>query len=165
MAFRWHEPVVRKHHEGRRMHRLRNSERHFRRCGVVDSLIHAVVERRADRRIRVRGRISRDRLCRGADANGPGAKKTLLLSSLAPYFQSGIWETQGGKALNQSDSPMGGDFVASAYISIANPHCFKLLRQVISQAFSLALAKAGRSIAAKMAMTTSNSIRVNPVAN
>src|SRR5689334_5426470 len=47
---------------------------------------------------------------------------------------------------------------------MAKPICLKLLTQAIRAAFSLAVASAGRSIAARMAImaiTTSNSINVN----
>src|SRR5258708_39141603 len=49
---------------------------------------------------------------------------------------------------------------------VARPNCRRLLRQEDCLALSLAFARAGRSRAARMAMmamTTSNSINVNPV--
>src|SRR5438552_19078400 len=45
------------------------------------------------------------------------------------------------------------------------PHCFRLDRQLVWSALRLALAMAGSNMAARMAMmaiTTSNSIKVNP---
>src|SRR5205807_1631942 len=45
------------------------------------------------------------------------------------------------------------------------PHCFRLERQLVWSALRLALARAGSNMAARMAMmaiTTSNSIKVNP---
>ena len=51
-----------------------------------------------------------------------------------------------------------------AYMISSEPHCFKLPAQDAERAFSLALFKAGSSIAARMAMiaiTTKSSIRVN----
>jgi len=54
---------------------------------------------------------------------------------------------------------------SSAYIWLPSPTCFKLLRHDTRRVFSLAFAKAGNSIAARiamMAMTTSNSMSVNP---
>ena len=63
---------------------------------------------------------------------------------------------------------MGGakkSLLSLAYISKARPACFMLLVQVIRIALSLAVASAGRSNAASMAMiamTTSNSIKVKP---
>src|SRR5258708_37030339 len=53
-----------------------------------------------------------------------------------------------------------------AYIVNARPHCFRLLMQFVRLARSFAFAKAGKSIAARiaiMAMTTSNSISVKPL--
>src|ERR1700733_10009505 len=53
--------------------------------------------------------------------------------------------------------------LSGEYIWSDNPHCRKLETQFARFAFSLALASAGSSIAARMAMmamTTSNSIRV-----
>src|SRR5215469_13171359 len=50
-----------------------------------------------------------------------------------------------------------------AYMTLAMPICLRLLRQAVCCALRLARLRAGRSIAAKMAMmamTTNNSIRV-----
>src|SRR5512143_118455 len=57
--------------------------------------------------------------------------------------------------------------LSPAYIVAATPICFMLLWHCAALALSLALAKAGRSSAARiamMAMTTSNSIKVNALA-
>jgi hypothetical protein len=51
-------------------------------------------------------------------------------------------------------------------MTVANASCFWLLKQVACVALSFAFAKAGSSIAARiamMAMTTSNSMRVKPI--
>src|SRR6266851_10018936 len=53
--------------------------------------------------------------------------------------------------------------LSSAYIVIARPICFRLLRHMIVRAFSLAWLSAGSNRAARIemiAMTTSNSISV-----
>src|SRR5260370_9465525 len=55
--------------------------------------------------------------------------------------------------------------LSSQYMLQARASCFSLLKQEAINAFCLALARAGSSIAARMAMiatTTSNSMRVNP---
>src|SRR5258706_104735 len=54
--------------------------------------------------------------------------------------------------------------LSSEYMITARPICFSLLTQLIASALSFALLNAGSSMAARMAMmamTTSNSIRVN----
>jgi hypothetical protein len=56
--------------------------------------------------------------------------------------------------------------LSSENITKPSPNCFWLFRQLAPSALPLALAKAGNSIPAKMAMiaiTTSNSISVNPL--
>lgn len=56
-------------------------------------------------------------------------------------------------------------WLSTAYKCQQTSSCFKLLRQFNARALSLALLKAGKSIAARMAMmamTTSSSIKVNP---
>src|ERR1039457_1626866 len=56
-------------------------------------------------------------------------------------------------------------WLSSLYMAVATPICLWLLRQLMALAFSLALLKAGKSIAARMAMmaiTTNSSIRVKP---
>src|ERR1035437_1177686 len=56
-------------------------------------------------------------------------------------------------------------WLSSLYMAVAMPICLWLLRQLMALAFSLALLKAGKSIAARMAMmaiTTNSSIRVKP---
>ena len=62
--------------------------------------------------------------------------------------------------------PVSGihDWLSPAYMAQPRPNCFSLFVQEMALAFSRALLNAGRSIAAKIAMiaiTTSNSIRVN----
>ena len=55
--------------------------------------------------------------------------------------------------------------LSSRYMVWARPHCLRLLEQAARLASSLALARAGSSMAARIAMTamtTSNSIRVKP---
>src|ERR1700722_14798902 len=55
--------------------------------------------------------------------------------------------------------------LSSTYMFWANPHCLRLFRQVVRLAFSFALARAGRSSEARIAMmaiTTSNSMSVKP---
>src|SRR5262245_16219467 len=63
--------------------------------------------------------------------------------------------------------PSGGrkSLLSAAYRCVASPHCLRLFRQATEWAFAFAFAKAGSSIAARiamMAMTTSSSIRVKP---
>src|SRR5262245_17751511 len=76
---------------------------------------------------------------------------------MLPEIQPG-----GGVALG-----LRGSFpsLSSGYISQHNCICFMLLMQLVRSAFSLARARAGSSIAARIAMiamTTSNSMRVKP---
>ena len=55
--------------------------------------------------------------------------------------------------------------LSMTYSAVAKPICLRLFLHCVETACDLALAKAGNNIAARMAMmamTTSNSIRVNP---
>src|SRR5438477_2395318 len=77
-----------------------------------------------------------------------------------------------GKSMYQPDlvevplgAPSGGkkSSLSPAYISVASPHCFKLLKQVVAAPLALARLNAGKSSEARMAiieMTTSNSMSV-----
>src|SRR5215471_5751884 len=88
---------------------------------------------------------------------------TYLPLSKILNHQSGVTPGQVPVFKGGRDSPF-----SPAYIMNASPICLLLLTQAMPLAFSLALVSAGRSIAARIAMmaiTTSNSIRVKPVAH
>src|SRR5664280_1081157 len=81
-------------------------------------------------------------------------------TDISPFTQFGV-VAAGFFRLDGSLSAL-----SSQYITQASCNCFSLLKQEVCSALLLAFDKAGRSIAAKiamMAMTTSNSINVNPV--
>src|SRR5665213_1844080 len=80
----------------------------------------------------------------------------------------GSWRAGSVAELGSSpSSPFGANLplLSCAYMIQPRPSCFILLIHWMPCAFCLALDKAGSSIAARiamMAMTTSNSIKVNP---
>src|SRR2546426_885248 len=81
------------------------------------------------------------------------------LVALSPAFQ--------GEDPGAVDKASGNlSWLSSVKICMNKVACFKLLMQAVCLPFCLALARAGRSIAARMAMmamTTSSSINVNPL--
>src|SRR5262245_46379779 len=98
-----------------------------------------------------------------------GQRQTLLeVVVLVRYLpRSRIWNHQSGVTAGQVPVFKGGriSLWSPAYIMNASPICLLLLTHAMPFAFSLDLDSAGSNIAARIAMiaiTTSNSIRVNP---
>src|SRR6266567_9527157 len=98
-----------------------------------------------------------------------GQRQTLFeIALLVRYLPSSrILKYHSGVTAGQVPVLRGGKYswLSPAYMWKPSPICRLLLQQAMALALSLALANAGRSIAARMAMmaiTTSNSINVKP---
>src|SRR5664279_1792244 len=99
----------------------------------------------------------------------PGSTLAFVRQGISLYVRNPMTRGRSIYQPSSTDVPLGLPSLGSkslfseANIWVASPHCLRLFRQQAPLALSLARLRAGKSIAAKMAMmaiTTSNSMSV-----